>query len=210
MVKSVKSPSGRGIPLHAQSIEYWAQQQKKLRRDLPRWNQVRSSLDAIRQTHRAIEAFNRSNGDFSEDQRYRAIYGLLQALVVQQDAMCHLAEALQTKPVFMTRHKRLEEIRKLRNWTVGHPTKIDRYETASHHAIQRTQLGRGGFSLYSAFDDGREQYTYVPLPQLARLQRRVVSRVLRDMLTQLNAQEQPRKKPVVAAQKSAPRIPVTS
>ena len=194
MAKSTIPPTGRGIPLHAQSIEYWAERQKQLRRDLPRWNQVRSSLDAIRQTHRAIEAFNSSNGDLTEDQRYLAIYGLLQALVVQQDAISHLAEALRTKPVFLSRHTRLEEIRRLRNWTVGHPTKVDRYDTASHHAIQRTQLGRGGFSLYSAFDDGREQYTYVPLPQLARLQRRVVSSVLRDILLQLNSQSREKKK----------------
>ncbi len=205
MVKPPKAPSGRGIPLHADAIEYWAGQQKKLRRNLPRWNQFRSSLDAVRQTHRAIEAYNHSNGDLTEDQRYLAIYGLLQALVVQQDAMCHLSEALQTKPVHMNRHKRLEEIRNIRNWTVGHPTKVDRYETHSHHAIQRPQLGRGGFSLYSAFDDGREQYTYVPLLQLARLQRRVVSRLLREMLRELNSRE---RKPAVAhAAKSKPALP---
>ncbi len=197
MVKPPKSPSGRGILLHADSIQFWCERQKQLRRD--RWNQFRSSLDAIRQTHRAIEAYNHSNGDLTDDQRYLAIYGLLQALVVQQDAMCHLAEALGTKPVHMARHKRLEEIRNIRNWTVGHPTKIDRYNTYSHHAIQRTQLGRGGFSLYSAFDDGREQYTYVPLVQLARLQRRVVSRLLRDMLRELNSRQQPAKANTKAA-----------
>ncbi len=207
MVKPPKAPSGRGIPLHADAIEYWAGQQKKLRRNLPRWNQFRSSLDAVRQTHRAIEAYNHSNGDLTEDQRYLAIYGLLQALVVQQDAMCHLSEALQIKPVHMNRHKRLEEIRNIRNWTVGHPTKVDRYETHSHHAIQRPQLGRGGFSLYSAFDDGRAQYTYVPLLQLARLQRRVVSRLLRDMLRELNARDQqPKRAP--AAKREQCMLPV--
>ena len=190
MAKPLKPPSGRGIALRADSIQFWGERQKQLRRDLRKWNQFRSSLDAIRQTHRAIEAYNHSNGELTDDQRYLAIYGLLQALVVQQDAVCHLAEALGTKPVHMARHKRLEEIRNIRNWTVGHPTKIDRYTTYSHHAIQRPQLGRGGFSLYSAFDDGREQYTYVPLVQLARLQRRVVSRVLRDMLKELNSGQQ--------------------
>lgn len=205
MVKSSKAASGRGIPLHADAIEYWAARQKKLRHSLARWNQFRSSLDAIRQTHRAIEAYNHSNGDLTEDQRYLAIYGLLQALVVQQDAMCHLAESLQTRPVHMNRHKRLEEIRNIRNWTVGHPTKVDRFDTHSHHAIQRPQLGRGGFSLYSAFDDGREQYTYVPLVQLARLQRRVVSRLLRDMLRELNSRE--RKPAVVESKRALPPRP---
>jgi hypothetical protein len=209
MPKPPKLPSGRGIPLHADSIQFWAEHQKKLRRNLPRWNQFRSSLTAIRQTHRAIEAYNRSNGELSDDQRYLAIYGLLQALVVQQDAMCHLAEALGTQPVLMNRHKRLEEIRNIRNWTVGHPTKIDRYDTHSHHAIKRPQLGRGGFSLYSAFDDGREQYTYVPLLQLARLQRRVVSRLLRDVLRELNTRRQPAKDAGVHKSNSATVSPAS-
>ncbi len=210
MVRSAKTPAARGIPLHANSIEYWASQQKHLRRDLAKWNQFRSSLDAIRQTHRAIEAYNQVNEDLTDDQRFLAIYGLLQALVVQQDAMCHLSEALGTKPIHMARHKRLEEIRNIRNWTVGHPTKIDRYETRSHHAIQRPQLGRGGFSLYSAFDDGREQYTYVPMMQLARLQRRVVSHLLRGILAELNSRQQTkqqkRQKVVIASRVSNPQV----
>ena len=202
MVKPLKLPAGRGIPLHADSIQFWAERQKPLRRNLSRWNQLRSSLAAIRQTHRAIEAYNHTNGDLTDDQRFLAIYGLLQALVVQQDAICHLTEALGTKPVHMNRHKQLEEIRNIRNWTVGHPTKIDRYDTYSHHAIKRPQLGRGGFSLYSAFDDGREQYTYVPLLQLARLQRRVVSRVLRDILRDLNSRKE---QPAVAQSRQSKR-----
>lgn len=209
MAKTAKTPAVRGIPLHANSIEYWGREQKQLRRDIAKWNQFRSSLDAIRQTHRAIEAYNHTNGDLSDDECYLAIYGLLQALVVQQDAMCHLAEALGTKPVHMARHKRLEEIRNIRNWSVGHPTKIDRYDTRSHHAIQRTHLGRGGFSLYSAFDDGREQYTYVPLIELARLQRRVVSRVLRDMLAELNSRQQ-QKQQRRTKRSVAVRVPNTS
>jgi hypothetical protein len=178
----------RGIPRHLSAIEGWAAQPRiarRLQRELPHWNQMRSALDTLRQTHRAIEAYNRANSGLKEDERYLAIYGLLQALVVQQDALCHLAEALQLRPVRLNRHRRLEEIRNIRNWTVGHPTKADRHLVPSHHAIRRPKLGRGGFAMYSAFDDGRTQYTYVPLPQLARLQRRVVSRLLRDMMAEL-------------------------
>jgi hypothetical protein len=173
---------------------------------------MRSALDTLRQTYVAIEAYNRANGNLKEDERYLAIYGLLQAMVVQQDALCHLAEALQVRPIRLNRHRRLEEIRNIRNWTVGHPTKADRHLVPSHHAIRRPKLGRGGFALYSAFDDGRTQYTYVPLPQLARLQRRVVSRLLRDMIAELQqrdrrppaAQTKAKLQPQVHAQKPQP------
>jgi len=186
---------------------------KRLRADLPRWNQLHSALDALHQTHIAVETYNRSNGELREGERFLAIYGLLQALVVQQDALCHLAESLQTRPIRLNRHKRLEEIRNIRNWTVGHPTKADRHLIQSHHAIRRSVVGRGGFALFSAFDDGRTQYTYVPLPQLARLQRRVISALLRDMLAELRQRDQ--RPPVVRAtprvQQAEPRVaPVAS
>ncbi|MGZ4839430.1 MAG: hypothetical protein ACXVZR_12850 [Terriglobales bacterium] len=191
--RPVKNPLQRGIPLHLTAIHSWIEQPRvasRLERDLPRWNQLHSALDALHQTHIAIETYNHAGGSVGEGERLLAIYGLLQALVVQQDALCHLAEALQTRPVRLNRHRRLEEIRNIRNWTVGHPTKADRHLVQSHHAIRRPKLGRGGFALFSAFDDGRTQYAYVPLPQLARLQRRVISRWLRDINAELHQRDQ--------------------
>ncbi len=214
--RSPKQPVQRGIPRHLIAIENWCEQPRvarRLRADLPRWNQLHSALDALHQTHTAVETYNRSNEELNEGQRLLSIYGLLQALVVQQDALCHLAESLQTRPVRLRRHRRLEEIRNIRNWTVGHPTKADRNFIQSHHAIRRPQVGRGGFALFSAFDDGRNQYTYVPLPQLARLQRRVISALLREMIAELRQRDE--RPPVVRTlprvQQAAPRVaPVAS
>ena len=211
-----KLPLQRGIPRHLSAIEKWCEQPRvarRLRADLPRWNQLHSALDAIHQTHTAVETYNHANGELNEGERFLAIYGLLQALVVQQDALCHLAEALQTRPLRLNRHKRLVEIRNIRNWTVGHPTKVDRNFIQSHHAIRRSIVGRGGFALFSAFDDGRTQYTYVPLPQLARLQRRLISGLLRDILAELHQRDQ--RPPVIRAtprvQAAEPRVaPVAS
>jgi hypothetical protein len=208
---SLQTSFQRGIPRHIQAIKSWVEQPRagrRLQRNLGRWNQLQSALDALRQTHIAVETYNRANGNLSEAERFLAIYGLLQALVVQQDALCHLAEALQTRPVRLNRHRRLVEIRKIRNWTVGHPTKADRHLVASHHAIRRPKLGRGGFALYSAFDDGRTQYSYVPLPQLARLQRRVISRLLRNMLSELHQRNQ--QQPIVMKKTKPAPTPIQS
>ncbi len=186
-----KEPVRRGISKHLHDLESWMDQprhHRQLRRDIGRWNQMLSSLQALKQTNLAVTAFQKHGVKLSEGERFLAIYGLLQALVLQQDALCHLAEALKTTPVRLNRHRRLEEIRNIRNWSVGHPTKADRGPALSHHAIARPKLGRGGFSLHSSFDDGRFQYMYVPLPQLARLQRRVISALLRNMLNELKAE----------------------
>lgn len=187
----VKQPVRRGVSKHLQDIESWIDHplhHRQLRRDLGRWNQMLSSLQALKQTNLAVTAFQKHGARLGEGERFLAIYGLLQALVLQQDALCHLAEALKTTPIRLNRHRRLEEIRNIRNWSVGHPTKADRGPALSHHAIARPKLGRGGFSLHSSFDDGRFQYMYVPLPQLARLQRRVISALLRQMLNELKAE----------------------
>lgn len=186
-----KGPVRRGISKHLHDLENWIdhpRHHRELRRDIGRWNQMLSSLQALKQTNLAVTAFQKHGAKLSEGERFLAIYGLLQALVLQQDALCHLAEALKTTPVRLNRHRRLEEIRNIRNWSVGHPTKADRGPALSHHAIARPKLGRGGFSLHSSFDDGRFQYMYVPLPQLARLQRRVMSALLRNMLKELKAE----------------------
>jgi hypothetical protein len=186
-----KQPLRRGISKHLHELEIWAddpRHHRQLRRDVGRWNQMLSSLQALKQTNLAVTAFQKHGAKLAEGERLLAIYGLLQALVLQQDALCHLAEALKTTPIRLNRHRRLEEIRNIRNWSVGHPTKADRGPALSHHAIARPKLGRGGFSLHSSFDDGRFQYMYVPLPQLARLQRRVISALLRNMLNELKAE----------------------
>ena len=196
--RSIKSalPAGavdrriRGITRHLHEIQAWVEKpevRQTLRRELSRYNQALASLQALKQTHVAINSFNERGNEFNEGERFLAIYGMLQALVLQQDAVCHLVEALRTTPVRLNRHRRLDEIRNIRNWSIGHPTKIDRGDVFSHHAIARPKLGRGGFSLHSTFDDGRQQYMYVPLPQLARLQRRVISQVLRNILAEVRA-----------------------
>jgi hypothetical protein len=208
-----QKPIGRGISRHLHELETWIDQpqhHRHLRRDVGRWNQMLSCLQALKQTNLAVTAFQKNGAKLGEGERFLAIYGLLQALVLQQDALCHLAEALKTTPVRLNRHRRLEEIRNIRNWSVGHPTKADRGPALSHHAIARAKLGRGGFSLHSSFDDGRSQYMYVPLPQLARLQRRVISGLLRDMLHELRAEvpikraKRRRRKPYRGAINSGP------
>ena len=52
-----------------------------------------------------------------------AVYGLLQAMIVQQDAIGHLEEAIEIKkPNLDKEYPGLLKIRKIRVETVGHPT----------------------------------------------------------------------------------------
>lgn len=157
---------------------------RRLKSQVVRYNQLWSSLDTLRQTDMAVESYARHSGEAGTGSHYLALYGLLQALVLQQDAVCHLQEALGEKNSGIVTDNRLQEIRTIRNWSVGHPTKVDRRDTLSHHKIKRAKLGRG-FELVSAFDDGRRQFTFISIADLIRRQRLVLGRMLRRVVADL-------------------------
>ncbi|MEA2583880.1 MAG: hypothetical protein QOF33_1965, partial [Thermomicrobiales bacterium] len=98
-----------------------------LSRNSGKWNQLCSSLDIVEDTQLAIDAY--CAADDSADgtnrnvgQQYLALYGLLQALFLQQDASAHLCEALDI-PFDLKDFPRLDAIRDVRNASIGHPTK---------------------------------------------------------------------------------------
>jgi len=154
---------------------------RRLRKQLARYNQLCASLETLRQTESAIEAFARFEGEVGSGGHFLALYGVLQALVLQQDAVCHLQEALGDASKGVITNRQLQNVRSIRNWSVGHPTKVDRRDSLSHHKIRRARLGKG-FELVSAFDDGRQQYAYVSIADLVRTQKLALGRLLRKMI----------------------------
>ncbi len=159
--------------------------QRRLRKQISRYNQLCSCLETLRQTEAAVDAFARFDGEIGTGGHFLALYGVLQALVLQQDAVCHLQEALGDSSKSVISNRRLQDVRTIRNWAVGHPTKVDRRDTLSHHKIRRPSLGRG-FELVSAFDDGRHQYTFVSIADLIRTQKLSLGRLLRRMILVLH------------------------
>src|SRR3569832_39578 len=187
----MKSAKLRPSAMHryAEEIRSWInnpRRAKRLRREVGRWNQLCSCLDTLQQTELAMQAYASSAGDVGSGQDYLALYGLLQAMVLQQDAVCHLDEALCGKGTAVGNDRHLQDIRKIRNVSVGHPTKVDRRDVMSHHHISRPKIGKG-FELVSAFDDGRRQFTFVSLEQLLRKQKLSVARMLRGIVKNLDA-----------------------
>ena len=84
------------------------------------WQKLCSALDLIGDTELAIEAYPSLCSDKSDGESYLIVYGILQTLLLQQDAAMHIAEALGLKKII--RPKQLDEIRIIRNSAAGHPT----------------------------------------------------------------------------------------
>ena len=98
-----------------------------LLKDSIAWNMLCSSLDVIEDTDCCLETFLTTDIDHLDDgKKYMYVYGTLQALFVQQDAAKHLAESLEIAyPINKQSNEdqQLNEIRDIRNNSVGHPTK---------------------------------------------------------------------------------------
>ncbi len=85
--------------------------------------QLCSSLDMAEDSQSAIDSFGKYlRGKPNKGRTYIEIFGLLQALYLQQDAAIDLAESLKF-PITIDQYPRLKEIREIRNDAAGHPTK---------------------------------------------------------------------------------------
>ena len=179
------------------------------------WSQLCSCLDVIEDTDCCLEAFLTTGIDFDSNNqylddgnKYMYVYGTLQALFVQQDAIKHLAESLQ---IPYTRGPSLNEIRDIRSDSVGHPTKRDRRKdkTVAFNFISRDSIGDQGFRLSTAYADGTPGCSQdVNIPDLISTQRDILMGDLGDILETLRSKEMEHKKKF-AGKKLADAFPST-
>lgn len=106
------------------------------RKDDGDWSKLWTAVDNVEDTQSAIEEYS-SLKEFSR----LAVYGLLQAMFVQQDAIRHLEEAIKIKVVnYKTDYPDLFKIRDIRNETIGHPTETKRKDKGiSYTSISPTK-----------------------------------------------------------------------
>ena len=158
----------------------------ELLKDSQKWAQVCAGMDVIEDTDLAITAYRSLKADEDEDTGfcYLIVYGLLQTLVVQQEAVKGVSQALSAK---CDLRERLKYVRDIRNCAVGHPTMFGtgRQSDSSKksYGINRRSLSVDGFAYYS-FDrnDGSPQQD-VSLQDLIADQESAVSDAL-DKLVQ--------------------------
>lgn len=95
------------------------------------WSKLWTAVDNIEDTQRAIDEYF-SLKDFSR----LAVYGLLQSMFVQQDAVSHLEKAIKIEtPDWKKDYPELSKIRDIRNETIGHPIST---ENGSYVSISYT------------------------------------------------------------------------
>jgi len=106
-------------------------------RDLADWGKLVSSLDVIGDTEKAFDSYLNSKEPRNFGEKYLLIYGVLQALYIQSDAVAHLHEALD---LTYAHDAEIYKIREIRNDSSGHPTK--RGQKGKGRAFNQTTSSR--------------------------------------------------------------------
>lgn len=133
--------------------------QNELIKDIDKWNQICCSLDTIGDTLFLVDGYLKTEYPKDIGLKYIYTYGLLQALVVQQDAISFLSQAFNVK---YKRSKRALEIRNYRNSSIGHPIKqnqdILKKGKIVHNYLSRMTLSKDGFTLMRCYDSYKTEF----------------------------------------------------
>ena len=145
-------------------------------------------MDVIEDTQLAINSYLDLQEFNSNNNGYLYIYGIMQALNIQQDAANNLLNALFNRSIdFKTEFPQLYEIREHRNNSIGHPTK--RGNDNSFHFIGRNSISKKGFTLSSYFPKTgeRSKYEEVNILSCIQIQKGLVDNLLKETMEKLQS-----------------------
>jgi len=117
-----------------------------------KWHIICSAMDAIEDSDLAINKYqkseiDKSKGDWQHNYGtlYIYIYGVLQALYIQQDAVMLLLIQLNLKNIWDEFSNQLSEIRDVRNNAIGHP--VFRKGIRTSNFISRSEMSLKSFTM---------------------------------------------------------------
>lgn len=163
------------------------------------WSQLNISLDVIEDTDLAITSFANENFPHDDGLKYLWIYGLFQALFIQQDATKHLAETLYgEKGVYEKRLNPIKYIKEIRNKAVGHPSeheikgsKKSNPKKFTYHRIGRITINQQSFTLVSfdnsatAPDNNRIEFEEIQIDKLLTDQLTIIEESLKEFINKI-------------------------
>lgn len=165
--------------------------QFNLLKNLKFWNQLCSSLDVIEDADLAIEAYLKGTFPKDDGVKYLQLYGVLQALFIQQDAVEHLCESLSLPKFNPRADAMLSKIRDIRNASIGHPTRKDRPKSkpVTYHYISRPTILKQSFQLISFDGSGKPGLENIDLGNMISNQRTILAGILQKTAQKLRSEE---------------------
>ncbi len=125
-------------------------------------------MDTIEDTYEALSEYLKLPPKFHpRESGYIYVYGVLQALYVQQEAVEHLCMSLK---IPFDRSNKLKEIMSVRNDVVGHPTDRKKGKKKIFVMLNRMSIEKRGFRYMQLSDDSPSQYEFVDLESAVQFQ----------------------------------------
>lgn len=151
------------------------------------WNRLCSALDVIGDTELALDSYLGHAKVEDTGTQYLHVYGALQILQTQQDAVASVCAALQISP---KAPPRVPLIRNIRSSAIAHPTFQREDKSTRSNFIGRHSLSQYGFTLETTNANG-PPYTRrsVDIPSLIKLQRVYLSSALSEVISMLDQTE---------------------
>lgn len=167
------------------------------------WDKLFAAIDTIEDTCLAIENFQKDPNNCFILNPYLSTYGILQALFIQQDAVNFLNVSLfgeNKKIIWHKSYPDLDNIRKLRNETIGHPIEAKQKGKQSKYAkdeissctIDRSSLSKNGFS-YILWMHSKTEKKSINFTKIIELQNKNLSQELENILKGLQNEERQHK-----------------
>lgn len=148
------------------------------------WNRLCSALDVIGDTELALDAYLTHPVVEDTGVQYLHVYGALQLLQTQQDAVAEICGALQIKP---HASPKVPLVRELRSSAVGHPTRQQENNRQKSNFIVRATLSQFGFTLFTVIaDEWPHTERNVNIPKLIELQSSALIATLVEVIALLD------------------------
>lgn len=164
-----------------------ARRQSALLENAADWNKLCSSLDLIGDTQLAIQSYPLLCKCEGEGTSYLIVYGILQTLLLQQDAAKHIAASLNIK---VKLPKELDNIRIVRNSAAGHPGFQKENGQSKSCFISRSSLSPLAFDLMTVYSEGNAyKIDHVDIPNLLKTQESYLEEILSKVVIELETQE---------------------
>lgn len=151
------------------------------------WNKLCSALDVVGDTELALDAYLKQPSVDDIGLCYLHVYGALQLLQTQQDAVAHICNALGIKA---RSSPKLPHIREIRSNSVAHPAEQKENKTTKSNFIVRSSVNQYGFTLMTVYSDETPySQSHISIPSLVAEQHDALRGVLEDVLAKMDKAE---------------------
>lgn len=156
------------------------------------WNTLCSALDIVGDTQLAIDSYPQFHKTKDDGAIYLLIYGILQGLLLQQNAAKNIGRVLGFK---VKLPKQLNDIRVIRNGAAGHPMSQKENGLSRSCFISRGTILPKSFQLMTIFAHNNDyKIESISIPKLIDIQRKYLSEVLEKVVVELERQEMEHRK----------------